>query len=383
MKIKNCKIRVTNIPFVIVFKHSLKSRSEVEGILVEIENDSGHIGYGEALPRDYVTGETTQSVTSKLLSEVFPKLTGMTFNSREELFEFLNSFHTIFSGTTERDLCVKTATELALLDLFGKENNQSVIDLFGGKKVENITYSGIVSADTPIIVKQILKQYKKYNIKQIKLKVGKDLDRDLKNIELAKEIIGEGVQLRVDANEGWGLDEAKRNLDEMIKAGVVSVEQPMPANNPGQYPKLVQHLAGKMDVSLDESLCSVSDAKMMIEARGATIFNLRVSKNGGISTAYTLYKMALEAGLKCQLGSQVGETSLLSSAGRILALITGDLVFHEGSFGTRLLSHDLTKEPLMFEKNGIGSSEYLNRSVGLGVNVNQKLLEKMTKTILA
>ena len=70
MKIKHCRIRLLHIPFVVVFKHSTKTRSDVETVLVEVELDSGIIGYGESLPRDYVTGETIQSVKDSLLNKV-------------------------------------------------------------------------------------------------------------------------------------------------------------------------------------------------------------------------------------------------------------------------------------------------------------------------
>ncbi|MFT6975405.1 MAG: L-alanine-DL-glutamate epimerase-like enolase superfamily enzyme, partial [Bermanella sp.] len=84
MKIKQCRLRVLDIPFVVVFKHSTKSRSNVENILVEVELESGIIGYGESLPRDYVTGETIQSVKESLLNKVFPIMTGIELSNFED-----------------------------------------------------------------------------------------------------------------------------------------------------------------------------------------------------------------------------------------------------------------------------------------------------------
>jgi L-alanine-DL-glutamate epimerase-like enolase superfamily enzyme len=136
-----------------------------------------------------------------------------------------------------------------------------------------------------------------------------------------------------------------------------------------------------MDLCIDESLCTIADGLWMAEHRGATIFNLRISKNGGLINALRLYNIAKKAGIRCQLGAQVGETSLLSSAGRILAVVTGDLVFHEGSFGTLLLSFDLTRQPIVFSNAGIGTADVVTRERGLGVNVDQELLNKMTTSI--
>jgi hypothetical protein len=83
------------------------------------------------------------------------------------------------------------------------------------------------------------------------------------------------------------------------------------------------------------------------------------------------------------LGAQVGETSLLSSAGRILGVLLGDLSYHEGSFGNLLLSYDLTPKPLQFYKHGIGPVIEVYKQSGLGIDVDPLLLNKMTLAMAA
>ena len=376
--IKSCKLRIIKIPFVVVFKHFLKSRSEVESVIVEIELDSGEIGYGEAVPRDYVTGETIESVKANLLSTVFPKANGLKFKDSDEVISFLREFEIRFKELGPKDLCVRTAFELALLDAIGKRENKSVLETLGGNKSEKIIYSGIVSAEKPLVVKQFIKKFKKWGINQIKLKVGKDLKVDLKNIKTVRTILGDNASIRVDANEGLDLASAREVFPEYIELGVMSVEQPLPAARREDYIDLMKIADGKIDICIDESLCSMEDAQWFIDNRGATFFNMRISKNGGILNSLKIYQKAKDTGIKCQLGAQVGETSLLSSAGRIFAAITGDLMFHEGSFGTLLLAYDLTKNPLFFEKDGIGTLDVFDELPGIGVTVDRALLERMT-----
>ncbi len=376
--IKSCKLRIINIPFIVVFKHFLKSRSEVESVIVEIQLDSGEIGYGEAVPRDYVTGETIKSVRANLLNTVFPKANGLQFRDSDEVISFLADFEIHFKELGPKDLCVRTAFELALLDAIGKRENKSLLEKFGGNKSDKIIYSGIISAEKPIVVKQFLKKFKKWDMNQIKLKVGKDLKLDLKNIKKVRKILGDNASIRVDANGGLDLTSTREIFPKYIELGVVSVEQPLPAVRRKDYIELMKIADGRIDICLDESLCSMEDAQWFIDSRGATLFNMRISKNGGILNSLKIYQKAKDAGIKCQLGAQVGETSLLSSAGRIFAALTGDLMFHEGSYGTRLLAYDLTKNPLFFEKDGIGTLDIFDELPGIGVNVDRALLEKMT-----
>ncbi|MBT3984487.1 MAG: O-succinylbenzoate-CoA synthase [Bacteriovoracaceae bacterium] len=379
MEIKSVRVRKLYIPFKITFKHSLAEHSDVESIILEIETKKGHIGHGEAIPRVYVTGESVESVFNHLKNNIAPKLLGMFFDTPSELIHWLNSFNEHFPSLSEKDLCVRTAVDLSLLDAMGKEVGENVASFFGGIKRKKPMYSAILSADTPKKIERILKRYRFLMLRQAKLKVGQDHKCDLSNLKLIRKFLGKNAQVRVDANALWDLETAKSRLSDFAELGVISVEQPMPVALKEDYPKLVEFLKGKMHISIDESLCSYEDGKWMIENRGCTIFNLRVSKNGGITNTLRLYHLALQGGIKCQLGAQVGETSILSSAGRLIAGITGDLLFHEGSFGTHLLKKDITNKPLMFGIGGKGATKKLTKKVGLGIKVNQKTLDKFTQ----
>ena len=79
----------------------------------------------------------------------------------------------------------------------------------------------------------------------------------------------------------------------------------------------------------------------------------------------------------------MGETSLLTSAGLILASLLGDCVYHEGAFGTRLLEKDIVNQPIQFGKEGWLSIDQIRNQPGLGVTVNTDELESVTQAIYA
>lgn len=370
MKVASLTLRKIHIPFRFVFKHFLKSSSEVNSVILEIRTDCGKIGYGECVPRDYVTGETLESVERAVRVEIAPTIGDTEFRSPADIDQFL-------SRLGEKDPCARAATELALLDALGRATSTWVGDLLGGAKRTEIGYSAVIGSDRPILVKSLLKQIRSEKIRVVKLKVGRDLETDLKNISLCQQVLGPELSLRVDGNGSWTLAEAEYRLPRFAKMGVVSFEQPLPVSAVADYPALMRTARGLgVFVSLDESLVTESDARRMIDSHGANLFNLRVSKNGGLLPALRIHAAAKAAGIQCQLGAQVGETSILSSAGRILAAVTGDFVYHEGSFGTRLLANDLTDSGVGFGSGGIGNVE---KKPGLGVDVNLRALTKMTQ----
>ena len=121
------------------------------------------------------------------------------------------------------------------------------------------------------------------------------------------------------------------------------------------------------------------DAENLVREHACDVFNVRVSKCGGLLPSLEISEFGLSAGLKVQVGAQVGETSLLSAAGRHLALHLAELESAEGSFGTYLLSEDITTEPVMFGDGGRGS---LVLGPGLGVSVNDQTLERLATEVI-
>jgi muconate cycloisomerase len=73
------------------------------------------------------------------------------------------------------------------------------------------------------------------------------------------------------------------------------------------------------------------------------------------------------------VGSQVGETAILSAAGRHLAAALPEVAFVEGSFGTLLLTEDVSAESVRFGHRGEAS---LLTGPGLGVDVLEDRLRR-------
>ncbi|MGL4464660.1 MAG: dipeptide epimerase, partial [Planctomycetia bacterium] len=49
-------------------KHASHERTETDNVVVECRLSDGSVGYGEGVPRDYVTGETAASALAALKS---------------------------------------------------------------------------------------------------------------------------------------------------------------------------------------------------------------------------------------------------------------------------------------------------------------------------
>src|SRR5207253_2214201 len=100
------------------FKHHSADRKSTETVLVTVERN-GKKGYGEGCPRSYVTGETLEGAVTWIES----------IHNEIEKFRDLNDlkiWQEKISGEINGNLAAFCATELALLDLFSKEQNETV-----------------------------------------------------------------------------------------------------------------------------------------------------------------------------------------------------------------------------------------------------------------
>ena len=130
----------------------------------------------------------------------------------------------------------------------------------------------------------------------------------------------------------------------------------------------------RIPVIADESLCTEEDARRLIELKACQIFNIRLSKCGGLGAAARIGRLAEKAGILCQLGCHVGETSILSAAGRHFALTVPHLSYVEGSFSPYLLVRDVVAQPVVFNDRGMA---YELPGPGLGIEVLQDALDEL------
>jgi L-Ala-D/L-Glu epimerase len=363
------------IPFHQTFRHALHSREESDAVIVKVTDGNGRSGFGESLPRFYVSGETTESMIAHIREHLAPRVFAQSFAPGWETFEYLQSVVSEWTRPEERQSSLVAwnaafcAVELALLDWSLRAEHCALADLLPPARYE-VVYSGVISADAPNDAAALAKRMARLGIRQIKVKVG-TVD-DAARIEAVRKAAGEEVELRADANGAWTADQAIDELQRLARFKLQVIEQPVRADDLAGM-KRVRQESG-VAIMADESLVTLDQARRLIELGACDYFNIRLSKNGGIGGSLAIARLAQEAGIKIQVGAQVGETGILSATGRTFAAHLPALAFAEGSFGTWLLAEDVTFENVAF---GLGGRAPLLQSRGLSVTVKQDVVERL------
>ncbi len=364
MKITKIDAFPVQLPFRISFGHSLAARTSSTNIIVRVTLDDGTLGWGESIPREYVTGEDIQTACQRITQLWAPELKSAELPDFPQLTSFLCELFNQHKLEQKRWGASWCALEIALLDAAARYSKQPLCNLLGQVKRKTVRYGAVLPFCSQAATIAILLFYKLYGFATVKIKVGRNLEEDLRRVELARQILGANATLRVDANCAWSVEQAIEAAHSFSKYEIVSIEQPVAADD--LYGMAQVKAAITAEVVADESLCTLHDAKALIESNAAGGFNIRISKVGGILPAGRIAHLARLSRIKCHLGAQVGESGILSAAGRLFACLEEPFENYEGSDNLLLLKQDLTRENLTV---GWGGQGRLIAGAGLGLTV--------------
>lgn len=372
MRIVSFDIFAADLPFRKVLSHSAASRSASDSVFLKCTTDSGAIGFGECLPRAYVTGESRDSTYHLLRDRILPRLTGMEFESLADAWAFLDhcdgNAPTGWVAADVPQTAAWCAVDLALLDACGHAFGRTTF----GSTATRLRYSGVLTHQAGGTLAKSCLLFRLYGLRQVKVKVGRECD--LAAVRTARTILGRKADIRVDANMAWDFEGAVEAMHEMSHLGVHCFEQPLPADALDDMARLVRQTG--LTVMADESLSDGRSLRRLIDTKACTAINVRISKCGGLVASLRRCRQAREAGLGVQVGCQVGETSLLSAAQLALCSHFSDITYLEGCFGRHLLREDVAEPILQF--GFAGRPPRIPGGAGLGVRINEDRLRRWT-----
>ncbi len=373
MNIHSIRIYSVKLPFSLSFSHALRKRSSVNNVIVEVIGEQGEIkGYGEGAPRTFVTGETQKSAVQTIHCLVRHNHFPWVIKDIGELWNFIDSI-----GDDKIHNAAVCALETGLLDAFGKYNGMNLIDCFPDDFRTNKIYYGIAF---PLAGRKTLTklccQAQKIKIRKLKLKLGKDLVQNTEMLDAVHTVFGDDYDLKVDVNGVWNRELALKHEALLMKYNVKVVEQPMAPDAPDLSDFALRMKQSGVMLMADESACSLDDVKKIIKNGHYQMINVRLSKCGGMRNSLKMIEFLRRRGISFQIGCHLGESGILSAAGRILCLLCNDAVYYDGSYDEYLLEKNVTLENVSFGPRG--EAHPLN-GPGLGVNVGEQNLSRLSQ----
>src|SRR3989338_5237363 len=206
--IKSCKVSALKAPLIQPFRTALGDHNSLENILFTLELENGIKGFGEAAIATHITGETVEE-TFRNIKTAGGSLVG---SDAADHLRISKQLH----GKLAHNKAVLAAVEMALLDAFTQQKKIPLWKFFGPRPKKLITDVTIVIADLEETEVSVKKYYKQ-GFRTFKVKVGRNMDLDLKRVAAVKKLAPR-CKFYLDANQGYTAEEMLKFLGMLGRA---------------------------------------------------------------------------------------------------------------------------------------------------------------------
>jgi muconate cycloisomerase len=336
------------IPYALPFKQpyvtargTLRQR---EMVLLRVRDEDGVVGLGEAVPLSLRGGVSLEHVVKEL----------------EEFAE-----HQETEGLSAPAHCAVT---MAQVDLLGRRAGNG-----GGVEAGALACNATLVAGPPADVAADAERWAQDGFTTFKLKLGAETaktrteqgilrsrDADVAQVGAVREALGPEARIRVDANEAWDLEVAKRTLAELEPLGIELAEQPVAGL------EAMAELAASTSIPLaaDESVTSLAEAERAVALGACAYTGIKLSKVGGPEAALAIADV-LPAYVTSALDGPVG----IAAAARVAQAIDAELA--HGLATQRLFASTVAAVECDLRNGKL----HLPPGPGLGVDIDEDALQ--------
>lgn len=298
MRITGIDIHPLRIPLKGVFRNAHDTKTRQDSIVVRVRTDEGAAGLGNVDP-DPGHSEESFTETLKAVRALAPSLMG-----RDPLN--LSAASELMDRCLPRHLDAKAALDMALFDLKGRVLDQPVHSLLGGKLRDEVRLNGWIGLLEPDEAARDALGWRDAGFGSVKIKLGSGVESDRDRVAAVRDAVGSGLTLRVDANEGYGVDDAIRLGKALAPLEVALLEQPVAR---ADYAGLGQvRRAVDIPIMADEAIVGPETLVEVIRKEAADIVKVKVMKQGGTTRTVRMVHMAEAAGIRCVIGHGFGLT---------------------------------------------------------------------------
>ena len=320
------------------FRISREAHDRYHNVFVGIEHN-GCFGIGEAAPASHF-GEDPDCVL-KELSQAAAYLGDDPFA--------LDSILDRIEEAAPFSKAAKTAVDIALHDMIGKQVGLPLYKLFGLDREKACYTSFTIGIDSVEVMRRKIEEARGYPI--LKIKLGTDDDETiLKTVREASDAV-----IRVDANGAWSAGEAVEKIACCESFGVECVEQPVAADNLDGL-RIVRERVN-LPIIADESVLTAGDIPPLVGRVDG--LNIKLNKCGGLREALRMIHTAHAHGLLVMLGCRIESSISITAAAHLSPLaeyadLDGNLLLADDPFtGVRVESGKL----LLPDEPGLGANK--------------------------
>ncbi|MEI8411049.1 MULTISPECIES: o-succinylbenzoate synthase [unclassified Kribbella] len=368
LKVTAARLHRVRLPLVHAFRTSSHRKTELDHILVELEDASGAVGWGEIASSSapYYAPETVETCWHIAERYLLPAVLGQSWERPEQVPELW--------AKVRGNQFAKAGVDVAAWVLWASVQDVPLAQALGGTRAEVV--AGVSLGIEPTI-DDLLTEVRRQvaaGYPRVKLKIAPGWD-----VEPVRAVRADypDLDLHVDANgiytESVEHLTALRALDEYE---LTMIEQPFAPRNLLAHARLQQHLV--TPICLDESVETLDDLETALSIEALRVLNIKVSRMGGLTAARAAHDRAQQAGIPVWCGG-MHEFGIGRAANVAISSLPGFTLPSDVSASEKYYARDLITPPVTAEHGVV----QVPKATGLGHTVDTELIAANTVATLS
>ena len=350
------------------FTTSFGTFQDKEFFVIEMEDETGAIGFGEsvAFSSPWYSEETVETNKHIMQQFLIPLLLESPIEHPDGVSKRFESIR--------RNNMAKSALEGAVWDLFAKRNNNPLYKELGGRKQQIDVGISIGIQPTANDLVHVVEDFVNEGYKRMKVKIKPGAD-----YEMLKEVRRHfpDILLMADANSSYTLDDIDtlKKLDEL---NLMMIEQPLSHDDIVDHATLQSALA--TPICLDESIHSLEDARKAVELGSCRIINIKIGRVGGLTESKKIHDYCAQQGIAVWCGGML-EAGIGRAHNIALTTLPQFVLPGDTAASSRYWEKDIIVPEVIVEKGVI----HVPDKPGIGYEVNRQVLEsyRVDKTVFS
>ena len=294
------------------WKFALAATSTVEGVVLKIIADDGHVGYGYASAVPHM-GSAMTTLEAEL--DLFrPVLVG---RSAWDLEAILVALDRALRGAQQ----AKAAIDCALHDLQANALGIPLNRLFGGPVRTEVPILRILAIKTPAEMAAGARKLFDRNYRYFKIKVHGEVDEDVARVKAIRHELGPDAHLTIDANQAYNVKDAVTAISRMAEYGLDLAEQPVHVDDREGLALVTKMVP--VTVEADEAAGSLKEVYDLVSRRIVDAVSLKIPKLGGLRNTVAAARICEAGGIKYRFGAAVGSRLMSAHAVHLACALPG------------------------------------------------------------
>jgi len=339
MRIAAVGLSALRLPLVRSFETSFGRMLARELILVEVEDASGAVGWGECVADadPFYSSETTTTAWHILEHYLVPPVLGRPLDKAADV----SARWTAVRGHQ----MAKAALEMALWDLQARLEQRPLCEVLGApaRPIASGVSIGIQSSPEALVDR--IAEERAAGYQRIKIKIKPGWDR--KPVEAIRARFPD-LPLMVDANAAYTTDDAAQ-LAELDRFNLMMIEQPLSYDDLVRHAQLQRRL--RTPICLDESIHTPEAAADALELGACRIINIKPGRLGGYRSSIAVHDLCRARNIPVWHGGML-ESGIGRAHNLHLSTLPGFTLPGDVAASKRYFVPDLIEPPIEVRPDG-------------------------------